>query len=457
MDADHGLTCSSVNLRSQPDLKSRVVEALDPQEHVQILQEAGDMLEVQATKWKPPIMGYLLKSAVIRNEPTQEIFPKVDLGSFAIPSVPPSLPFQIFSAWLDSGMESPWLPASYLDAIRSGQQPSVGNLIRQSVSLRRSEWDAWVTEIKTQGREATATIDEWMVILSGGRGMWSFRTERIFAQPSQSSAAPAWVMPKDVLRWTGHVRINDKETKYKTWYEVEFTKLDRQFKGWYKASLLEEFVTPTPDTDLTIPENKDKVFDLKRSQLRLPMDPEIDEARKASRRAFQFIDIKGALGWAQINHNLCGQFCVASLGGSDVIPLLKQWLSSSPRAKGVLEKDFGTSIADLEVMLDALKRKYEFFRAEASVAPLTPGYLRKMLDAGRMAIVGTGLAPDGAIKWNSRIRHWIVIENLIRVGNSGWVRIYNPYFNREEVYSFETVFDTLSRSAIGLWVEPAHL
>ncbi len=458
MDTRYGVTCSSVNLRSQPDLKSRVLEMLNPQDHVQILQEAGDrMVEVQATRWQPPIFGYLLKSAVIYYEPVEEVFPKVDFDNVAIPSVPASLSFSTFSSWLNSGEEPPWLPPGYLEAIRAGQKPSAGDLIRQAVSLRRSEWDSWVTEIKSQKRETTATIDEWLVILAGGRDMWSFRPERIFAKPSQSSAAPAWVVPKDVVRWTGHVCFNDQETRYKTWYEVKFTKLDREFKGWYKASLLEEFVTPTPDNDLSIPANKDKVFDLQHPLLRLPADSEIEDARKAGRRGFQYIDIKGAIGWAQINHNLCGQFCVAALGASDVIPFLKQWLPSSPRARGILEKDSGTTILDLEAMLDVIKKKYEFFRAEAGTVPLTPGYLRKMLDKGRVAIVGTGLsAVDGVIKWTSRVRHWVVLEDLIPVGNSGWVRLYNPFFNREEVYPLEAVFDTVSRSCIGLWVEPVR-
>jgi hypothetical protein len=357
---------------------------------------------------------------------------------------------------LDSGDESPWLPADYLQAIQSGEQPSVGGLIRQAVSGHRSEWDAWVSEIRSQGREASASLDEWLIILSGGRAMWSFRTERIFTEPSQSSAAPAWVTPKDVLRWTGHVRVNNQETKYKNWYEVEFTKLDREFKGWYKASLLEEFVLPTSSTDMTIRGNREKVFDLSRPRLRLPADAEIAQAKQAGRHAAQYIDVKEALGWGQVDHNLCGQFCVAALGGSDVIPLLKQWLPAYRRAKEILEKDYGTGIPDLQSMLDVLKKRYEFFQAEASVVPATPGYLRKMLDTGRVAIVGVGVTGTGLIKWNNRTRHWVVIEDIVRVGSSGWVRLYNPFHNREEVYPFNVVFDAVSGSAIGLWVEPTR-
>ena len=119
MDAETGYTCSSVNLRGTPDLKAGVIEALNPQEHVQILEDAGNMLKVQATRWNPPILGYVLKSAIINNQAGQQVFPKVELGSgISVPSVPSSLPLATFQTWLDSQSESPWLPNDYLDSIK---------------------------------------------------------------------------------------------------------------------------------------------------------------------------------------------------------------------------------------------------------------------------------------------------------------------------------------------------
>ena len=116
MDAETGLTCSSANLRGTPDLKSGVIEALNPQEHVQILEDAGNMVKVQATRWTPPILGYVLKSSIINNQAGPQVFPKVELGSgITVSSVPASLPLATFLPWLDSQNESPWLPGDYLD------------------------------------------------------------------------------------------------------------------------------------------------------------------------------------------------------------------------------------------------------------------------------------------------------------------------------------------------------
>ncbi len=457
MDAAYGVTRSSVNLRIAPSLKSSVIAALDPLEEVQVLDDSQDMVLVQTTQRRPPAKGYMLKSAIVRPVAKPQVFPNVDLGNnVAIPSVPPSLPLSTFQTWLDSGAESPWLPADYLDGIRTGQHPSVGESIRQTISDHRDQWDAWVAEVKSQQRETSCTLDEWLAILGGGREMWSFRTERLFTEASQHAAAPAWVSRNDVLHWTGHVRLNDKEPKYKLWYGVEFTKLDRQFSGWYKADLLHEFVVPTPDTDLTIPDNNKKVCDLSRPLLRMPADPEFEAARKAGRMGAQYIDIRGALGYELIQHNLCGELCVAALAGSDIIPFLKKWIAASKTAKQLLAQDRGTTTLDIEEMLRVAGKTYEFWRAEPSIAPVTPDYLRKGLDGGRMALVATGITVTGVVRSKSRIRHWVVIEDILAVANGAWVRVYNPFQDREQVYTLEAVLNTAVSSAIGWWVEPTR-
>ncbi len=454
MDTQYGITCSSVNLRDTADAKSHIIHALEPQERVVLLEEEAELYKVQATRLRPPVIGYVLKSAVILDRGSLDILPRVQVKPWLqIPSVPPSIPLPTFLAWLDSGNESPWLPADYLAAIQSGEQPSVGELIRKVISEYRAHWEEWIAEIQAQGRMASAMIDEWLVLMKGGRTMWSIRAERIFAEPTEHCAALGWVVPQDVLLWTGRVRFNDKEPKYKTWYEVEFTKLDRQLKGWYKASLLDEFIFPTALTDLADPDNRQTAFDLSRPRLHMPADPEIQAARAAGRVGAQYIEISAVIGSAAIHYNLCGELCAAALGGTDLIPFLQQWMKGYVGASSILKEDVGTSIQDLQTMLDVFGKKYEYFRAEASVMPITPGYVRRMLDSGRMAIVGTGITYTGVVKWNSHIRHWIVIEDILRVGNSGWVRIYNPFSDSEEVYPFNVVFDSVSCSAMGLWVE----
>lgn len=457
MEATFGVARSSNNVRAAASIKSSVLDVLNPQEDFQILGESQGMLLVQPVHRQPPIKGYILPSAAVRPIAPPQVFPRVDLGnSVSIPSVPASLPLSTFEAWLDSGAESPWLPAGYLDGIQKGQHPSVGAQIRQAISDHRSEWDAWVAEIRSQDRESTCTLDEWFVILAGGRELWSYRTERIFTDPSEHAAAPAWVSRDEVLHWTGHVRFSPAERKYKLWYEVQFTKLDRQFSGWYKAALLHPFIIPTPSTDVAVPTNSTRVFDLSRPLLRLPADPEFDAARKAGRAGAQYIDIRRALGYGVLQHNLCGELSVAALIGSDIIPFLQQWIAASTVARNLLARDWGTTTVNIQEMLRVVGKKYEFWRSEPTVAPLTPDYLRAGIDAGRMTIVKTGVTPGGIIRWNGPIWHWVLIEDVLPVGNTAWVRLYNPFQNRDEVYTLDAVLKPTVASNFGWWVEPTR-
>jgi hypothetical protein len=105
-------------------------------------------------------------------------------------------------------------------------------------------------------------------------------------------------------------------------------------------------------------------------------------------------------------------------------------------------------------MLDAFGLKHEYYRAVGSTSPITPNYVRRRIDMGMLGIVFTGVTPYGVVSSRSPIRHWVVVEDILRVGSGGWVRVYNPFTNHEETYRFEEVFDLPARDSIGLWVEP---
>jgi len=457
MESEYGISRSSIDMRLAPDPSAPVVHALQPQERLRILGASGDMLEVESARWQPPIRGFVPASGVVRTTGQQQAFPQVDLGGgISVPSVPISLPLLSFIVWLQTEAESPWLPPSYVEAMKRGDRPSVGTVLRGLIAANRSEWDSWVGEVVAEGRLDSATLDEWIVRHQGGRDMWSIRAERIFSDPSEHSVTLGWVAPEDILRWTGRVRQNDRERKYRTWYEVELTKAGKCILGWYKAALLDEYITPTEKTDLSVEENRHGVFETSRPRLRLPADSEIGESQRAGRAGAQFIDVRGALGQGLLHHNLCGEFCAAALGASDVIPLLQKWLAAYPRARDILAGDRGTSIPDLQSMLDLLGLKHEYYRSVGSTSPVTPTYVRRKLDAGLLAIVFTGVTPYGVVKSRSPIRHWVVVEDIVRVAGSGWLRVYNPFNNREETYRFDEVYDLPSRDSIGLWVEPAR-
>lgn len=442
---------SSNNLHISSDLKSRVIEILAPNDPVEILEESGNTVKVASKRLAPPLIGYMHKSAVAQRISALNIFSPIELDDGTqLDSVPADLLAIEFESWLQARGEPTWL-------FEDGNAPFlVGDRIRGEFELFREAWKEWFTEVLENNRTRTATLDEWFTVLNGGREMWSFRPERIFQKPTEHSIGLGWTSPKDILHWTGRVAYTPTEWKYKEWYEVELTKMGKTIKGWYKAALLEEFVLPEVYVEANDHVAIARLFDMSRPLVHIPADPEIDDAIRAKRHAPQYINVMNAIGKNKVNYNLCGQFCVAAVCGVDVIPLLKKWYQTGlARAKTVLENDRGTVIYDLQNMLSLFNIKSELFRPEPSIAPATPAYLERMLASGKKAIMGTGISNKGEISFNGNVRHWLVVEQIMRMGNGGWVRIYDPFFNQEEVYPYRTLFDTGVSSSLGLWVEAA--
>ena len=114
MDPEYGVSRSSIDMLLAPEPSAPVVHALQPQERLLIVGESGDMLEVESTRWQPPVRGFVPASGVVRSQPSPPAFPQVELeGGICIPSVPISLPLLSFIGWLQTETESPWLPPSW--------------------------------------------------------------------------------------------------------------------------------------------------------------------------------------------------------------------------------------------------------------------------------------------------------------------------------------------------------
>ncbi len=165
--------------------------------------------------------------------------------------------------------------------------------------------------------------------------------------------------------------------------------------------------------------------------------------------AAQYIDIHSATNKHLLHYSLCGEFCVAALSKRDVLPMLRDWLDSKYwRVSSILsDPNEGTCTADLQSLLELAGLHGEIYTS----IPTTPDVIKDKLDSGQFAIVGCGINGRGKIKANGKIRHWVVLLDLIPSGNSGWVRVYNPFNNREEVYEYN-LFMTSSGVGAGLWV-----
>jgi hypothetical protein len=452
-----GRTRASVELRSAPN--GAISDALGPDVAVTILEEQGDWLKVRPEGLSGAVEGFAPRLAIALPPPAGEpVFPAIALPDGDIPSVPRSLKAQTLVEWVSNPVDPPsWIPANIWQQLDAPAQEALHDDILAGLQNRQLEWEDWQRYICSCERQAEATLDEWLVTLEGGRNMWSIRAERIYKQPSQnvSDGYIGWMGDKDILLWTGLVRCNPAESKYKTWYEVRLYKFRKELRGWYKADLLTDYLFPGVDNDPSDPSNAGNIFDLSQSLIRHPADQAITDAQTAKRNAWQYIDVKPVTGRKFIHHNLCGEFCVAAVLGSDILPLLSEWLKRYPRANNILNQDIGTGLPDLLSLLAIGGKQGQTFQYSSGVSQISPASLRQILQGGQKAIIGVGITSKGVLSPQGKIRHWVVLEDVEPVGSSGWMRVYNPFFNQEEVYSYRDFLGSMGNFGIGLWVEHA--
>jgi hypothetical protein len=450
-----GRTRASVDLRETPQKNGEVVEGLGADLAVEVLEEQGAWLKVKATGWRGAVEGFAPKLAIAIPKDGPPVFPFLPAQSTEppLPAVPRNLMGQELAAWLAAGGKPGWIPEEAWNQLAPQDQQAVTDGIRLALQQRQAEWDAWLAETAVNQRQSEATVDEWLAILEGGKDLWTVRPERVFKEPSLSGTVLGWIGTDDILLWSGRLRKNPAEPKQKLWHQVSIYKLGKELKGLYRADLLEEYTFPSHDNDPDIESNASKVFDLSQARLRHPADPEIAEALAAGATAAQYLDLKAVLGHKKRHYNLCGEFCVAALVSVDVIPMLQQWLPTYPRALNILKNNLGTGLPDLQSILRLFGMTSAMFQYASSTASISPKRVKEEISKGKLAIAGVGINRRGKLDAKGQIRHWVVVEDSLPVGNSGWVRLYNPFMNQEEVYNYKTFLASLGQFGIGLWVD----
>jgi len=427
----------------------KIVESLQANTKIEVLDEKESWLKVKEYGDSRAIPGWALRDSFIFPPPEEETLFKNTLHERAL-----AIDAQTWQS--SDALDRPkWISEFNWRNISANEQQNIKDGIRKFIQTRQSEWNAWLTNKTTDGRADEALLVEGSAALQGGRDVWSVRAEQIYPQAAEKDGI-GWVNVTDVMRWTGNVKRNNDETKYKTWYEVSLYKAGKQLKGWYKAALIEPYFYPTEANDTSIEANKDTQFDLTQPCLRLPADAEIDDALNAKRSGLQYIDLFNVLGIHKIHYNLCGEFCAATLLGVDIIPLLSRWKSVYSAADGILRNGIGTGLADLETIFKMYNRKFDEYQFTLNVT--SPARLLKLLENGRKYLCGVAIFKAngklaGSVSTDKTTRHWIVLEDVIPVGNSGWVRIYNPFRNREEVYEFNLFLQSVGQFNNGLWVD----
>ncbi|NOJ95468.1 SH3 domain-containing protein [Corallococcus coralloides] len=158
--------------------------------------------------------------------------------------------------------------------------------------------------------------------------------------------------------------------------------------------------------------------------------------------AAQYINLEKALGpgWRQVHYNLCGPLAVgASLGMSP-----KEALTAfAATSAGILNSGTTTTATPLETVYEARGGTTGYTSGEASMP--APEDMARMLDDGKALIALVNIDTKGADGMltsygdsTKAVAHWVNVRAVEENGNGDWtVRVYNPFENREEIYSWD--------------------
>jgi hypothetical protein len=446
---------AEIDVRDSASPNTEVIERFDTDTLVEILDDQGDFLKINAKQIAHSVDGFVSRLALIFPPPEQQvpIFPLLDLdeGDRKQPSVPANLPLEDFLSWLGSGNNPPWILAEDWGQLNEESAANIIVAIEASINNNPAGWQDWLDSVNASQRLNAAVMDEWIVTSSGGRDMFASRDYFFRQKPSMTGKKIGWVLKGQVVRWTGQIIVDNQNGRQ--FFEVDFYRRSRSTHGWLRGDILAEYIFPTEQNDPTIASNKENIFDLTQSVFRHPQDSEFDEARQAGRTGAQYLDIKGALDKSLVHFCLCGEICVATLVGSDVIPVLRQWRNSGYwRADAILkDRNQGTSLGDIRSILKMFDRDGENYNS----TPVSAQFVKDKLADGSFAISGCCITRSGKVKRDAKIRHWVIVEDVVPVGSSGWVRVYNPFQNQEEVYDFDT-FLSSTFSGTGMWIQPVN-
>lgn len=133
--------------------------------------------------------------------------------------------------------------------------------------------------------------------------------------------------------------------------------------------------------------------------------------------------------------NMCGQMCVARMLGMPLAKVLENWKAKDlPLYKRIFGsgKARGTNADVLIQLLSTFGEKAESIQ----MAKYTPTALRDMVGFNHLICSVKMNATTGALRGGS-VLHWILVREVVLERKGlGYVSVYNPAMNCEEVYSW---------------------
>jgi hypothetical protein len=177
----------------------------------------------------------------------------------------------------------------------------------------------------------------------------------------------------------------------------------------------------------------------------------IPNATETLKDAAQYMFYRGTK-----QYNLCMQFCVAycmqdETGSDNIDDYLAYWEATDVKWWNTIFKSKlsrTTGVHDINKALNA----YSVIPVEWKTVPVDMYSFENMLKT-HQAIVGVSINYAGYLA-NAGIRHWVVLDHIkVADQNHAIIRIYNPFTNRNEPYSFKELKTSMGTYTQGVWVE----
>jgi hypothetical protein len=163
-------------------------------------------------------------------------------------------------------------------------------------------------------------------------------------------------------------------------------------------------------------------------------------------------------------YNMCGELCVAFIGGDSIETFLNKWLAISPSYyKWALQgdSDKSTGIDALESMLSVYGYSFPLLRFDEGLTDpvmgfrLSPGRINRLLRSYSL-IAGVNIDGVTGKLRGQGVGHWVVVDKITPNGvNCGWVELYNPFPNKRQDYSYDEFINSVGSNRSGIWV-PRH-
>lgn len=464
---DTGRTRCIVNLHAAARFEAGVVGTLKRSDlPVEIIKEEGNWLEVfHQPKTGASLRGFAPASTIARQLPEPPVlFSLLHFPEDVVKvSVPDSTRMADFNDWLNNGGCPAWFTDEEWQLVAPQEQQDALAAARQVIAAQQANFAAWELEVQNHFRGLEATLREWAVFLNGGEDVLvAVDKSPVYIQPGNQDAQVRVPRQNDILRWNG---LTHRSPDGNLWYRVcgvQPNVGENPLDGWIEQEALNPYIFPSKETDVENPANKETVFDREDRTFRHPTGNS------------QFISVQEVVDYGPPHGSLCGEFSCAVIVGEDVIPMLLKWKNDlAQRGKNI--KDIlitvnketnqkisrGTFQSELIDLLHVFEMQTHIFTPQKGNANLTAGRLKREIEAGRAALVGCIVAKGSSdlktsLPPEKTTFHWIVLEDVFPVGTSGWVRIYNPYWNRDEVYTLDTFVQSYEKFPYWLWVDNPH-